>query len=161
MMPVTRVDRSRTDRNHDEAMGAQVLRRLTEADRNTFRAVSVQAWDNRVVLIGAVVKPLQRRRAEAIARTVEGVGIVDNEIILAEDKALAVFVPDAARERQLQGRLAGTASLGGAYGVRVANGVAFIVGTVGSADELDRLKSVVLDTDGIKWMVPHITVAGR
>jgi hyperosmotically inducible protein len=146
-------DRPRAVANRDDVLKNVVARKVTDTDRAAFRAVTVEVWGGNAVLMGAVVKPEQRRRAEQAARAVEGVGSVANELVLAELPALDFFRPDFAREDAVRRHL----GLEGKAGliVRVINGVAYLIGG-GSPEAAAQLKADAGEVEGIKWVVAHI-----
>jgi osmotically-inducible protein OsmY len=149
--------RPAAEQRKDESLKAEVARKLTELDRRLFRAVSVEAAGTRVLLTGAVVKPEQRRRAVQLAQTTEGVAEVVDELVVAEENTFDAYIPDAARERQVADALAAdprTAS--GWWVVRVVNGVVFLMGKAASPEQAEDAKAVVLDIDGVKWLVNHV-----
>jgi osmotically-inducible protein OsmY len=143
--------RSRTESNRDDALKAVIHRRLSELDRRALRAVTVEVWQGRALLLGAVPKPEQRRKAEQVARAVEGVTEVVNELVLAEDKALDNFAPDPAREEAVRRALGIEGKAG--ITVRVVNGVAFLMGAASSPAQAEAMKADALDVDGVKWAV--------
>lgn len=151
------LERSRAVANKDDILKSLVARKIAEQDRRAYRAVTVEVWGGRALLIGAVIKPEQRRKAAQVAAAVDGIAEVHNELVLAEDKALDVFAADPAREdavRQalgLQGR-AGTI-------VRVINGVAFLLGAAPSAEAAAAMKADAGTVPGIKWVVSALQVA--
>jgi hyperosmotically inducible periplasmic protein len=153
-----RVVRPRAERNRDDAVGKQVSGRLGQADKAAFRGVSVLVWDKAVLLTGAVAKPEQRRRAEQLAKVPEEVAVVFDEIVLADDPDSATFVPDRAREQRIYAGLLGQDDIGGAYEVRVVNGVAYLLGTTRSAEDAARALAFVRDAEGVKWVVSHVAV---
>lgn len=133
----------------DAALTAAVGRRLAELGP-AFRAVTVDVWGGRVLLMGAVIKPEQRRKAEQVARATQGAAEVLNELVLAEDRALDAFRPDPAREQVLRDHL----GLGDRVAIRVVGGVAFLLGTA-PAEQAAALKADASDVEGIKWVVAH------
>ncbi len=147
--------RARAESNRDDALKAMIERHLHEIDRRAMRAVTVEVWRGRALLMGAVAKPDQRRKAEAAARAATGVSEVVNELVLAEDKALDLFAPDTAREDAVRAAL----GLEGRAGVtvRVINGVAFLLGAAASKDQAEAMKADALDVEGIKWAVAVLT----
>lgn len=154
--PIVRVERSRVEMNRDESRAMVIASRLAEADRSGFRAVTVDVFEGRALLLGAVTRPEQRRRAEQITKGMQGVTEVINEIALAEDSSLAAFGANRGLETQLRARVLDDPAVGGAYAIRVVNGVAYLFGRAGSVEEVDHIKAVALSTDGIKWAVNHI-----
>ncbi|MCR6629659.1 MAG: BON domain-containing protein [Magnetospirillum sp.] len=149
------IERSRGEAGRDEAIKAAVTRRVGELDRRATRAVTVEVWRGRVLLMGAVIKPEQRRKAEQAAAATEGVTTVLNELVLAEDKALDVFAADPAREdavRRTLGIDSGTGTV-----VRVINGVAFLLGGAPSTEAAAAMKADATEVEGIKWVVSHLS----
>lgn len=153
-VPVPTIERTRNESNRDDIFKSMVGRRIAELDRRAYRAVTVEVWGGRVLLMGAVTKPEQRRKAEQTAHTVEGVGEVLNELVLAEDRALDAFTADFAREAVLRQSL-GIEGRAGTV-VRVINGVAFLLGAVPSPEAAAAMKADASEAEGIKWVVSHL-----
>ncbi|MGE5505630.1 MAG: BON domain-containing protein [Actinomycetota bacterium] len=157
--PAVAVSRSRNEMNRDDGVARVVMRTLAEADRNSFRAVTAEVWNGRTLLVGAVSKPEQRRRASGLAKGVEGVTEVIDELILAEDKTFAAFSPVAQVENDLRGRILSDDAIKGFYSVRVVNGVAYMLGVAPTADEILRVKAIAMEHPQVKWVVSHVQVA--
>ncbi len=132
-------------------LAAVVATRLRAEDAAAFRAVSVKTVGGSVLLTGAVTKPTLRRRAEAAAAAVTGVEAVHDDVQLAEEPALPHFLPDAARETALAAGLADESAAAG-LGLRVVDGIAYLVGTAASADDLERVKTRLMDDSQLKWV---------
>lgn len=147
------IGRSRTDAVKDDVLKAQITRRLAEQGR-AYRSVTVEAWGGRVLLMGAVIKPEQRRKAEQLARATDGVSVVLNELVLAEDKALDVFAADPARDAAARRALGVEGNTGTT--VRVINGVAFLLGATPTAEAAEAMKADATEIDGVKWVVSHL-----
>lgn len=147
--------RSRMEADRDDALKAIVRRKLTESDRAAFRAITIEVWQQRLMLMGAVAKPEHRRRAEAIARSQSGVTEVFNEVLLAEEAAFPQFTPDPDAEQQIRLAL-GIQGLTDGFAVRVVNQVAYLLGRVSSPAEIERLKAEATGLDGIKWAVARL-----
>ncbi|MGE5515582.1 MAG: BON domain-containing protein [Bacteroidota bacterium] len=145
------LERTRNQSNKDDVLASIVSRRIAELDRRAYRAVTVEVWGGRALLMGAVIKPEQRRKAEQVAASVDGVAAVHNELVLAEDKALDVFVADPEREEAVRRQL----NIEGRAGttVRVINGVAFLLGAAPSAEAAGAMKADATEVTGVKWVV--------
>lgn len=154
--PVPTIERTRNAANKDDALKSIISRRIVEVDRRAYRAITVECWGGRVLLMGAVIKPEQRRKAEQIAQAVDGTTEVLNELVLAEDRALDSFAADYSREATLRQSL----GLEGRAGtiVRVINGVAFLLGGVPNTEAANALKADATEVAGIKWVVSHLVV---
>lgn len=153
-----RVVRPRAERNWDDAVGKRAQSLLLQADREAFKGVSVRAWDGAVLLTGAVTKPENRRRAGEIVRTVDGVTQVFDDLVLAENPAHPMYLPDTNLEQRLYAGLLGNDLVNGAYVVRVVNGVAYLQGTTRSKADVDKAAEFVRGFDGVKWVVDRVSV---
>lgn len=147
-------ERSRQDANRDDVIQSLVARKLRELDKSTYRGVTVEVWNGSVLLMGAVIKPEQRRRAEQTAWAVSGTTRVINELILAEDRALDLFVPNAEQETRVR-RALGIEGKAGLI-VKVLNNVVFLLGGVAGTSEAEALKADAGEVEGIKWVVAHL-----
>ncbi|MBC7907627.1 MAG: BON domain-containing protein [Rhodospirillaceae bacterium] len=147
------IERPRAMAVRDDAVKTQVARRVADLGR-AYRSVTVEAWGGRVLLMGAVIKPEQRRKAEQTARAAEGVTEVLNELVLAEDKALDAFTADPAREGAARRALGIEGSAGTI--VRVINGVAFLLGATPTPDAAAAMKADATEVEGVKWVVSHL-----
>lgn len=148
------LERSRQDANRDDVIASILTRKLRELDAGSYRGVTVEVWSGRVLLMGAVIKPDQRRRAEQAAAGISGATRVINELILAEDRALDLFIPDQGKEAAVRRHL-GVDGKGGLI-VRVVNNVAFLLGGVADRAQADALRTDAGEVDGIKWVVAHV-----
>lgn len=145
-MPV--IERPRAILLKDDSLKAAIGDRLA-ALGPAFRAISVEAWSGRVLLMGAVIKPEHRRKAEQLAREA-GASVVLNELVLAEERAFDLFRPDAARAAMVRRHL----GLGDGAAIRVINGVAFLLGAA-PPDQAAALKADASEVEGVKWVVAH------
>lgn len=148
VIPVALPARAEAVTVKDESLKAKVGKAIAQLGP-AYRAVSVETWGGRALLMGAVIKPEQRRKAEQAARA-EGAAEVLNELVLAEDKLLDSFRDDPARADALRRHI----GLDGGAAVRVVNGVAFLLGTA-PPDQAAALKAEASDVEGIKWVVAH------
>ena len=118
---------------------------FAKLDHQAFRAVSLaQAGDN-VLVVGAVVRPDQRRMVEQKIAAVPGVGRVINAIIVTDEAALETYRPNGSKERDLAAKVpAGVA-------VRVVHNVVYAVG-VATAQDLDHFKEIVAQDGDLMWV---------
>ena len=153
----TGLERPRAQANRHDILKSQLSRRIAELDRAAYRAVTIEVWGGRALLMGAVIKPAQRRKAEQVAAALDGIAEVHNELVLAEDKALDVFAADPAREEAVRQAL-GVQGRNGTV-VRVVNGVAFLLGAAPGAEAAAAMKADAGEVPDIKWVVSAIKVA--
>lgn len=150
----TGLDRNRNQANKDDALKSILGRRLAELDRRAYRGVTVEVWGGRALLMGAVIKPEQRRKAEQVAAAMDGIAAVYNELVLAEDRALDIFTADVAREEAVR-RALGIEGRAGTT-VRVINGVAFLLGAAPDTNAAAAMKADATEVAGVKWVVAHL-----
>ncbi|MBI2240043.1 MAG: BON domain-containing protein [Magnetospirillum gryphiswaldense] len=153
--PLPMVERSRQDANRDDVIQSMAQRKIRTLDPSSYRAVTVEVWNGSVLLMGAVIKPEQRRRAEQNAASISGAKAVINELVLAEDRALDLFLPNTAMEAKVRQSL-GIEGKSGLI-VRVLNNVAFLLGGVTDKAQAQTLREDAGEVDGIKWVVAHLT----
>lgn len=151
---VSTIERSRQDANRDDVIQSLAQRKVRSLDASAFRAVTVEVWNGTALLMGAVIKPEQRRRAEQAAAGVQGVQKVLNELVLAEDRALDLFIPNTAMETKIRQALGVEGKSG--LTIRVLNNVAFLLGGVADKAQAQTLKEDAGEVDGIKWVVAHL-----
>lgn len=150
-------ERSRQDANRDDVIQSLALRKVRSLDATAYRAVTIEVWNGTALVMGAVIKPEQRRRAEQNVAAIQGVTKVLNELVLAEDRALDLFIPNTAMETKVRQAL----GLEGksALTIRVLNNVAFLLGGVADKAQAQALKEDAGEVDGIKWVVAHLATA--
>jgi len=71
----------------DEQLVAEVQQELKVNGKFSADAVAVRATDGVVTLTGDVASADERKRAEDVAKNVEGVQRVDNQIAIANERA--------------------------------------------------------------------------
>lgn len=152
-------DRSTSDQARDTEIRLIASKRLLEEDSALFRAVGTQVWEGRVLLTGAVVRPENKLRVDKIVRGVPGVRDVINEIRVTAEGGLEAFAADTVAEEKLKVRLLADKEIKSVnYSVRVAGGVAYLLGTARNGPELDKVRSHAREVEGVKRVVSYITV---
>ena len=121
-------------------------------DRQSYRAVSVAQVGGTVLVVGAVVRPDQRRQVDQRLLAVPGVHQVIDRIVVTDEAALDTYGPDIRAEQRLAAQVPGNLA------VRVVRGVVYAVG-VASAAQIDQLKEIAVDQSGLQWVdVSAVTV---
>ena len=123
----------------------KVAAALNGLDAQAFHAVSMAESGGAVLLVGAVVRPDQRRQLEKKVAAVPGVTGVTDRIQVIDGAALDSYQPDLGKERDLAARLSS------GLAVRVVHGVAYLVGAAGPGD-LAAFKESVADDSAIQWV---------
>ena len=118
---------------------------FAKLDRQAFRAVSIAQAADTVLVVGAVVRPDQRRQVEQKIAAVPGVGRVVNTIIVTDEAALDSYRPNGSKERDLAPKApAGVA-------VRVVHNVVYAVG-IATNQDLDHFKEIVAQDSDLMWV---------
>ncbi|MDO8607749.1 MAG: BON domain-containing protein [Phaeospirillum sp.] len=153
-----RVIRGRAERNQDDSIGRNIMFQLRQGDAAVFKGVSVLAWDRAVLLTGAVAKPEHRRRVEQVAKAMDGVDTVFNDLIVTEIPDATAFFPEVGREQRIYAGLLGQTDISGAYVVRMVNGVVTLMGTARDAEDVAKAMAFAREVEGVKWVVNHVAV---
>jgi hyperosmotically inducible protein len=139
---------------------AEIQRRLEQALRKDekFRHVQGRAEDHRVTLSGSVKLYRHRLDAEAIARRIEHVQGVDNDIVVRGKR-----VPDAELRERLASRLrydrSGQGNVFNALELGVADGFVTLKGHVRTDSDRDSALALVAGTEGVRGLQAEISVA--
>ena len=115
-------------------------------------SLKVIVEDGSVVLTGTLRNHSAKTTAERIARSVKGVTVVKNQIVVDDDVEVAVAQALAADPRTLAG-FPGIV-------VGVVFGVTYLKGTVASAAIKDAATEVAIKLAGIKHISNELVVAG-
>jgi osmotically-inducible protein OsmY len=139
----------------DDEIGGSVTRSLKSDEALEASPITVSVQDGVVTLVGAVDSYTKKRHAEAIARRVEGVGSVVNE--------LEVVLPSsdhrADQEIARAAMLALELTVPGGVKLSVDSGWVTLDGTVERQDQKDAAAGVVGRLVGVKGITNLIGVS--
>lgn len=124
-----------------------------------FRDVSTDVYLTRMMLTGAVAQPAAKARAVQIARGIEGVTQVVDELQVTSQGGIGATANDLVIEQKLGAKLlaeSGVKSVNLRW--RAVNGTAYLFGRAHSQTELDRALAVVRSTDDVRRVVNHVRV---
>lgn len=147
------MERSRPQANRDEFLAFLIARRIAETDAVGLRAVTVEVWGARAVLMGAVTLPEQRSYVIAIAQATPGVVDVYDELTLTEFQSLDRYRPDEALAKAVRRHLDLDSRNG--TSVTVVQGVCYLIGASPDPEAAERLRAKAEEIPGIKWAVVH------
>jgi osmotically-inducible protein OsmY len=124
-------DRSTSDEIADDKIGAGIVKRMTEMDKGLVLDIGVEAWEQRVLLTGALNNG-GRRQAAAIGRTVNDVWI----------------------ETKIKATLATTRGVTSVnFRWRSLLSTVYLIGRARGAWERDMVIASIRDTEGVKGVV--------
>lgn len=132
----------------------------TSKARNLYFDVSSDVYDGRMMLTGSVKTMADRANVVALARNVQGVKVVYDDIQVTDAGGFASSAKDALIETKIKARLLGAKGIKSInYRWQSVNGTIYIIGMARSRDELNAVLAVIKDTEGVKAVVSHIVVA--
>lgn len=160
-------DRSSADIAKDTTIKAKITANVIDKMGTDVASISADVYEQDVMLTGTVETPTQKAEAGTLAKAVEGVKTVFNEILVVkktDEKKGAVegFVDDSVIEGKINALL-----LDG-KGVNVTNfrwrsvgGQVFLFGRALSAAERDKAVAIVKGIQGVQSVTPHVKVRAK
>lgn len=140
------------ERVDDAEITARVKAALIEDDQVKARDIDVETQAGAVQLSGFVESEAEKSAAEAVARSVEGVGDIDNALIVGrETRTAGAVVDDTIIASKVKAQLADDAGLGtaSAVNVEVREGVVQLSGFVSSEAEKARAAQIAREVAGV------------
>ncbi len=139
----------------DEALTETLEQDVADFNNPAYRGVSLAIWQGHAVVMGAVVRPSQKKAVASIVKQRDDVQAVSHDMVLGAESELPAYTkPDPYLENRVRQQL----GLSGesAVIVRTINGVVFLLGGVVSQHDADILITRAGEVDGVKWVVPHL-----
>jgi hyperosmotically inducible protein len=140
------------ERIDDAEITARVKAALIEDDQVRARNIDVETQAGAVQLSGFVDSEAEKTAAEATARTVQGVGAIDNALIVGRGtRTTGTVVDDTIIASKVKAQLVDEAGFGtaSAINVEVRGGVVQLSGFVSSEAEKQRAAQVAQNVDGV------------
>lgn len=170
-------DRSTEDQATDIRMAGSYFGALADKDKNLALDVSVDVWEQRVLITGALTDARQRQEVESLVRTDKRARLVYNEILLVSKDAQGQR-RDAARskstpkkegvgqsindfwiETKISAQLLTTKDVTSVnYRWRCVYGNVFVIGRALSRTELNTVLGVIRATEGVKLVKSFVDV---
>lgn len=152
-------DRPLSGAKDDIGVKASILTTFAEEAKGLLVDVNADVYGGEVMLTGAVKKSEDRRKAVELARRVDGVKNLYNEIQVTEEGGFSASAKDIGIELTLKANLLGTSGVGSInLRWRSVNGIVYYIGQVYSREELDKIMRVTRAVDGVKHIVSHIRI---
>ncbi len=152
-------DRPLSEAKDDIGTKASILKAFAEEAKGLLVDVNTDVYGGEVMLTGSVKKSEDRRKAVELARRVDGVKSLYNEIQVTEEGGFSASAKDVGIELKLKASLLGASGVGSInLRWRSVNGVVYYLGLVYSKEELDKVMRITHDTDGVKKIVSHIRI---
>ena len=152
-------DRPLSEAKDDLGIKASILNAFAEDAKGLLVDVNTDVYGSEVMLTGSVKKSAERKKAAELARRVEGIKNLYNEIQVTEEGGFSASAKDIGIELKLKANLLGAAGVGSInLRWRSVNGVVYYIGLVYSREELDKIMHITHATDGVKNIVSHIHI---
>lgn len=152
-------DRGISGRSVDARIQTDVNEEWLRADKNLFRALDMKVYNRRVLIMGFVPNTVIRDRAIGIARRVQGVREVIDEIQVGPYPESRSSVDDAWIETRIDSALAlenGIHQLN--YTTQVINGTVYIIGESRDRSELQKVIATLQGISGVRRVISYIEV---
>lgn len=170
-------DRSLNDQSTDIRMASGYFTALAEKDKNLALDVSIDVWEQRVLITGALTEARQRQEVEQLVRADKRARSVYNEILLVSKDAqsqrrdaarnktrpqkegMAQSVNDFWIETKISAQLLTTAGVTSVnYRWRCVYGTVYLIGRALGQRELQTVLSVIRSTEGVKQVKNFVEV---
>ena len=151
--------RSEEAQELDDRIRGDILSSFVEQEVGTLKNVTVDVYEQDVLLTGTVTGPEARDTAGAVAASAEGVGKVINEVQVMEDSSLRDKAEDLSIENGLKASLRESTKIN-SFNLRwhSVNGVVYMFGRAQSENERDKALEIARSVLGVKKVVDHIKI---
>ena len=124
-----------------------------------FRDVSTDVYVGRMMLTGSVKEPAMKARAEALARGIQGVTQVINELQVTDQGGIGATAKDLAIEQKMGVKLLAEKGItSGNFRVRAVNGTVYLFGRALSQTEFNTALNLARGTEDVRALVNHVRV---
>jgi osmotically-inducible protein OsmY len=152
-------DRHLSETKDDIGIKASILNAFAGESYGLLVDISTDVYESEVMLTGSVKKNAERRKAVELARRVDGVKYLYNEIQVTKEGGIGASAKDTGIELKLDVYLLGAAGVGSInLRWRSVNGVVYYIGQVHSQEEFDKVMRITHAVNGVKNVVSHIRI---
>ena len=152
-------DRSEEMKRQDDRIRGDILSAFVEREVGRLKNITVDVYEQNVLLTGTVTGPQARDTAGVVAASAEGVGRIINEIQVIEDSSLRDKTEDLSIENMLKGSLRKSNKIN-SFNLRwhSVNGVVYMFGRATSQQERDKALQIARSVKGVRDVIDHIVV---
>lgn len=152
-------DRSVNSAASDAKIQLRINDKLLQYSTTLFTDVDLTVTEGRVLLTGNVPKAADRVKAVELVWQVPGVKQVMNELQVREGTGVSGYASDTWLITKIRSQMIlakDVISIN--YNVDVVNGIVYLMGIAQDQAELDRVKTLVRNTSGVKDLVSYVRV---
>lgn len=155
-------DRSKEVKQLDDRIRGDILSGFVEQDVGTLKNVTIDVYEQRVLLAGTVTTKEAREAAGSVAASTQGVVLVINEILEMKDSSLRDKAEDISIENRVKASLRDLTAIN-SFNLRwrSVDGVVYLFGRATNEQERDKALETVRAVSGVKDVVDHIAVRPR
>lgn len=155
-------ERSILDARKDARIRLDIQALFIERDAAKLRDVTVEVYETAIMLTGTVADAATKTTAGALATSVNGAGLLHNEIQILTDPDQRDAAADLAVETRIKKALREAEGVHSAnMRWRCVNGSVYLFGRALSEAERDTALEIVRTTQGAKNVVDHMKVVPR
>lgn len=142
----------------DSTITATVNTRMIKSEEVKAIHIDIDTMDGEVILSGFVDSAEEKQKAAEIARSVEGVLGVKNDLQVGT-RTVGEALDDKVLGAKIKGKLMGEPGIRSLnIDVDVYLGVASLKGVVDTAEQKEMILGLVRQTEGVKGIIDHIKV---
>lgn len=151
--------RSMSEVTEDSGIKSSINAKLLEEDTGKWWDTAINVHQGRVMLTGVVENYATKAQIGRIAKSVSGVKMVYNDLVVStRDAGFESSVDDAAIEAAIKGELVSTKGVTSVdYDWNSVRGTVYIIGLAGSATEARQVKTIISRIKDVRRVVSHIT----
>ena len=154
-------ERSLGEQIDDLTITFDVSQRLHMFDEESFRNVTVDVTEGRVLLSGYVAERQHRVDAVRLAWQADGVAEVNNEIVVGESGSTLEYLADVAISSDLRAKLLfDTEILNYNFNVETVDNVVYLTGIAQDEAEHQRVLDHARTVSGVREVVSYIRIKG-
>lgn len=157
-------DRTSEDAAKDVEIKAKIAANVIDKMGSDVISITSDVYEQRVMLTGIVEKPEQKAEAGKLAKGVEDVKIVYNELrvipkVERDKGAVEGFVDDTVIETKIDGLLLDASGVSSRnFRWRAVHGHVYVMGRALSNEELAKAKGVIKGVKGVRSLTTHVEV---
>jgi len=141
----------------DTAIRAEINHEWLQRDHVMYMRLTLQVWEGRVLVGGALDSPEQRAEAIQLAWKPGGVREVINEVQVVPPLEVQRWTRDRTSEISIMSRLTLTRDIASInYSLEVTNGVVSLLGVAHDQAELERVIAVIRDVPNVRRIANHV-----
>jgi osmotically-inducible protein OsmY len=146
----------------DAAIGAAAHKYWADASSDLARDVSATVYDGELLIIGIVPNPEMKDAAERLARQIDGVKKIDNEVQIGQPTNLAQDARDDYVSNALRTKLLADPQVRSSnFTVHTLNGIVYIMGYARNPAERDLVLSYARNLSNVDRVMSFVEVGNE